>query len=360
MEELLNTISDINYLKDNVTAFSQLSKESKLDFLEKTKGTRTEIIGQFLNGVYVTEKDKQVLKAIKKLIFRLKTVGVKVEEPKAEGEPVLKKIEEKRDHRGLMSTYDADGTRMALVAFEAKRNTYVLVHSISHFSKGLMELANAPVDGEGLKHIIAEYLKGFMKPFTVVEVSPRYASYIMEEASAVSGRFVEEIKQLKIFSSRLGDQIQKPGDIYNLETPEAMEALSLEHILAHEFFESFCLNWDTLEDDKKEFNEIGGSSSIVLPPYMVEEKKQAFLKGLLEGNKLKPSIPLIKRLMEDYAYIFHCKGNFAAYMGLIDTLRDPDGSSRTVSFLARKVFEEKEEKQPGLIVNPYEQVRPPR
>jgi hypothetical protein len=93
---------------------------------------------------------------------------------------------------------------------------------------------------------------------------------------------------------------------------------------------------------------------------MVEEKKQEFLKELLNSNKLKPSIPLMKRLMEDYAYIFHCKGNFAAYKGLADTLRDPDGPLKTVSYFARKVLEIKEEKQPGLIVNPYEQVHTPR
>lgn len=362
MEELINvnTIIDINNLKDNVKAFSLLSRENKLDFLQKTKETRTEIIGKFLNEIYVFEKDRQVQKAIKKLLFRLKTMGVKVEEPKIEGEPVLKKIEEKREHRGLISNYDVDGTRMAMVAFEAKRNTYVLVHGILHFSKGLMELANAPVDGKGLKEIIGEYLKDLGKPFTVVEVSPRYASYLMEEASSSSGKFVDEIKQMKIFSSHLGGQIQKSGDIYNLEIPESTENLSFEQILSHELFEPFSLFWEGIEDDKKQFNEIGNSSSIILPPYMVEEKKQEFLKQLLESNKLKSSIPRMKRLMEDYAYIFHCKGIYTAYKGLTDTLRDPDGPFKTVSFLARKVLEVSEEKQPGLIVKPYEPIRNPR
>lgn len=360
MEDLFININDYNKLKDNVKAFSLLSKESRLNFLEKTKEARTEIIGQFLNEIYAIEKDKQVQKTIKRLLFRLKTIGVKVEEPKIVGEPVLKKIEEKREHRGLMSTYDADGMRMVLVAFEAKRNTYVLVHSIIHFSKGLLELANAPVDSERLKQIIAEYVQGSVMPSTVMEVSPRYSSYLMEEASSFSARFVEEIKQMKMFSARLGGQVQKPGDIYNLEIPEVIESLSLERILAHELFEPFSLSWETLEDDKKQFEEIGESSSIVLPPYMVDEKKQRFITELLESSKLKPSIPLMKRLMEDYAYIFHCKGNLAAYKGLIDILREPDGPLRTASFLARKVLEVKEEKQPGLIVNPYEQVRTPR
>jgi hypothetical protein len=285
---------------------------------------------------------------------------VKVEEPKLGGESVLKKVEEKREHRGLISNFAPDGTRMVMIAFEAKRSTYILVHGMIHFSKGLLELANAPVDGASLKDIIEGYVKGTGMPFTIAEVSPRYAGFLLEEASSLSGRFVEEMKQMKAFTARLGGKVQKPADIYSLEIPEEVEHLSLERIVTLEMFESFPLTWETIKEDRKQFNEIGGTSSIVLPPYMVEEKKQNFIKELLESNTLKSSIPLMKRLMEDYAYIFHCKGNFAAYKGLIDTIRDPDGPSKTVSLLVRKVLEVQEEKQPGLIVNPYEQIHTQR
>lgn len=360
MEELITNINNINQLEDNVKAFSLLTKENKLSLLEKAKEIRTEIIGQFLHNVYALEYDKQVQKAIKKLLFRLRTIGVRVEELNVEGEPVLRKIEEKREHRGLMSNYDADGTRMAMVAFEAKRNAYVLVHGLLHFSKGLLELANAPVDGEGLKQIIAEYLKGSLKPFTVVEVAPRYASYLMEEASGLSGRYVEELKQMKAFSARLGGQVHKPTDIYTLEIPDDTEALSTERILSNELFERFSVTWGTLEDDKKRYEEIGGSSAIVLPPYMAEEKRQQSLKGLMESVELKPSIPLMKRLMEDYAYMFHCLGEFNAYKGLMEALKETDGPEKTLSFFVKKTLEQKKEQQPGLIVNPYDQVRTPR
>lgn len=360
MEELIRSVNDIHSLGENIEAFSLLSKESKLNFLEQIKVLRTETIGHFLNEVYIIEYDKQVQKAIKKLLFRLRTIGVKVEEPKTMGESVLKKIEEKREHRGLVSNYDSDGVRMVMVALEAKRNTYVLVHSIIHFTEGLMELANAPVNSDGLQQIIDGYIRGSGMPFIVTEVSPRYASYLIEEASSVSGRFVEEIKQMKIFSARLGGQVQKPVDVYNLMIPEETESLSVERVLSQELFEPFILSWDAMEEDKKQFNEIGGSSSIVLPPYMVEEKKQAFLKELLERDILKQITTRMNRLMEDYAYIFHCKGNFAAYKSLIDMLKDSGGPLKIVSFLVRQALDIKEEKQPGIIVNPYEQVHTPR
>jgi len=360
MNEIIATINDKNKLEENVQAFSHLLRERKLETLEKLKIERTEMVGQFLNRVYASEHDKQVQKSIKKLLFRLKTIGVKVEEFKVEGESVLKKLEEKRTHRGLISNYDGDGNRMAMVAFEIKRNAYVLIHGLLHFSNGLLELSNIPVDGEGLNHIIAEYLKGSLKPFTIVEISPRYASYLMEEASSLSGRYIEELKQMKSLSSRLGGHIQKPVDIYALVIPDDTGALSLERILSSEIFEPFSVTWDTLEDDRKQFNDIGSPSTIVLPPYMVEERRQELFKNLIENGKLSPNLPLMKRLIEDYAYIFHALGEFNAYKGLIEVLHQPDGPYKIFVFFIKKALEEKKEHQPGLIVNPYEQVHNPR
>ncbi|OPY69689.1 MAG: hypothetical protein A4E63_01795 [Syntrophorhabdus sp. PtaU1.Bin050] len=358
-------MTDLTYINHNIDdldstlkVFTLLSREDKLEFLEKLKVVRTEAAGEFLTTVYPLENDKKVQKVIKTLLFRLKTVGIKIPEPQMQGEPVLKKIEEVREHRGLMSNYDADGTRIAVVAFEARKNTYVLIHSILHFSKGIIELANAPVNREGLKEVFTEYQKDSRKPFVVVEVSPRYASFLIEEASAHSGKYAEEVKEFKVFSARLGGEVHKPGDIYGLEVPDAADALSLERIMANDIFQPFTLSWDTLEDDRKQFNDIGGGSSIVLPPYMVAEKRQTFLAALLDRDALKSQIPLIKRLMEDYAYIFHRLGELEAFKGLIEILRDPQGLSKVLSFLAQRTLEKKEDQQSGIIVNPYEQVRP--
>jgi hypothetical protein len=360
MNDIIININNIDKLDSNIKAFSQLPKEIKLELLDKLKVLRTEIVGQFLNQIYATEHDKQIQKTIKKLLFRLKTSGIKVEEVKSESEPVFKKYEEKREHRGLISNYDGDGTRMAMIAFQVKRNAYVLVHGLLHFSNGLLELGNIPVDGEGLKQIIAGYLKGSVKPFTVAEVAPRYVNYLLDEASSLSGRYTEEIKQMKSLSSRLGGQIQKPVDIYDLPILTDTSSLSLEHIFSSDLFAPFSVTWDTVEDDRKQYHDIGSPSTIVLPPYMAEEKRQQFIKNLIEKGKLSPNLSLMKRLMEDYAYIFHAQGDFKAYKGLTETLQQKDGLYKSLAFFVKKALEEKEEQQSSLIVNPYEQVRPSR
>jgi hypothetical protein len=356
MNDIATLINDIGNLDSSVKAFALLSREQKLEFLEKLKAVRTDSAGKFLITIYPLENEKTVQKVIKTLLFRLKTVGVKVSEPQMKGEPVLKKVEEIREHRGLMSNYDADGTRVSVVAFEAKRNTYLLIHAILHFSKGIIEMANAQVDRQGLRGVFSEYQKDSMKPFVVVEISPRYASLLIEEASAYSGKYADQVKEFKIFSARLAGEIQKPGDVYRLEAPDIVPFLPFDRVMANDIFQPFVLSWDTMEDDKKRFADIGGSS-IVLPPYMVEEKKQAFLSALLDRDALKSQAPLVKRLMEDYAYIFHRLGEFGAFKGMIEILRDPQGPFTVLSFLAQKTLEKKEDRQPGLIVSPHEQIR---
>lgn len=361
MVDIIDNIGDINKLKEHVHAFSQLSRKDRLDLLSKIKQIRTEVTAEFLRQAFALEQDREVQKAIKKLLFYLKTSGVKVEELNVKGEPVLRKIEEKREHRGFISNFDDNGTRMVMIGFEGKRNLYVLIHGLIHFSQGLLELANAQVDGQSFRQIVAEYLKGSMKPLIMAEVSPRYASFIIEEAANLSGRYNEDMKQMKSFLSRLGGIVQKPSDIYALEITEATETPSMERVLSSELFEPFYVVWDTIEDDRKQFSEIGSSSTLVLPPYMVAEKKQEFLKTLVEKGKLTANIPPMKRLLEDYAYMSHALGNFAAFKGLVEILQQPDGPGRSLAFFVQKALEAKEEEEPtGLIVNPYDQVRTPR
>ena len=94
MEEILKAIDNAIDVEKKVEAFFVLPDDEKQALLEKLQGMRTETLGIFLNAVYPEEKNKKILKLIRKLLFKLKSSGVKVEEPKSIGEPVLKKIKE--------------------------------------------------------------------------------------------------------------------------------------------------------------------------------------------------------------------------------------------------------------------------
>lgn len=358
MDEIIAAIKNDSAIEKQAATFSLLTKEKKLAVLGQLSDVKSESSGQFLNAVYPGEKDKDVLKAIRKSLFRLKSAGIKVEEPKTTGEPVLRKVTETREHSGFMSNYDDMGTRVILLVFGIKKNSFIFLNAISRFAEGLLELNTAPVDKQDLETIINEYRRGISQQIVFMEVSPRYASLLIEEACTSSGRFAEEIKQIKSLNARLTRGVQKVADIYDLAVPEGIDIFSPERIFVHDVFAPFKVTWETISDDRKEYAGLGGST-IVLPPYMIEEKKREFIRMLIARDPLVSYVPRIKRLMEDYAYLFHVMNNFPYYKGLIEYLKNTNSPQETLSRFVTQSLEETEEKpQDGLIVNPYGTVRP--
>ncbi|MBP6941749.1 MAG: hypothetical protein KBB65_08255 [Syntrophorhabdaceae bacterium] len=358
MDEIIAAIKDGRDIEKQAAAFSLLTKEDKLAVLGHISVIRSEFSGQFLGAAYPGEEDKDVLKAIRKALFRLKSAGIKVEEPKAAGEPALRKVEDAREHIGFMSNYDDAGTRVVLLILGIKKNSFIFLNAIDKFAEGLLELDTMPVDRRGLEEIINEYRRGTSQQVAFGEISPRYASFLIEEASIASGRFVEEMKQIKFFNSRLTKGVQKADDIYGLAVPENTNIVSPEAIFTHDLFASFKVTWATLDDDRKEYAGLGGST-IVLPQYMVEEKKREFVRALIAGDPLASYVPRMKRLMEDYAYLFHVMNNFSCYKGLTEYLKGTGSPQETLfRFVARSLEETEEKSQDGLIVDPYGSVRP--
>lgn len=352
MKEIINSVTENIDLEEKAVLLAGMSKQDRIDLLERLKAVRSEGAGRFLNMIYTSETDKEVRKLIKKLLFRLKTLGIQVEEPEAGGEPALRKIEEARDHKGFMSNYDAEGIRVVLAAFEVRKNNFILFHGISHFSEGLLELSSGPIERQTLETIIRQYRGETKKAFFYAHISPKYAAYLIEEASGYSAKYLEEIKQIQRLATRVMATVQHPNDIYRLNIAETTVAQSVENILNHALLESFVLTWNTLDQDRKVFEDIS-NPSIILPSYMTEEKKRTFLTGLIEGNELKTKLHLVKRMMEDYAYILYSLGDFALYKGLIDQLREKDGVKNMLIFLVTKSLQKTIEKPSGILVKPY-------
>lgn len=358
MEEILKAINNAMDVEKKVEAFFVMPDDEKETLLEKLQGIRTETTGIFLNAIYPEEKNKKIQKLIRKLLFKLKSSGVKVEEPKIIGEPVIKKIREVYEYKGFLSNYDHAHTRLVVAGFEIKKNNYVFLNAEIHLSNGLAELMSAPVDKKGLEEILKAYRDDAKPPMILEEISPAYAIYLIEEASRQSGKHRDEIKSLKSFVARIVDGIHKPEEIYTLPVPDTAETISPETIFTHVIFEPFFITWGSMEEDTKTYNSTG-NGAIVLPSYMAEEKKREFLKTLIERYDMKSALPSLKRMMEDYAYLFYCRKEFSYYKGLVEYLKNENAPGETLSYFLKKSLEtgkeKPQEKQPegGLIVNPY-------
>ncbi len=352
MTEILKQLENASELDNQATEFRKLSKNKKIELLEELKKLKHDKTGKFLNLIYPDEEDKEIRKRIRLLLHKLKSTGIRIEEPRISGSSVLKKIEEKKDHKGFMSNFDDFNTRIVMTAFQIRKNNYIFLNGTVRFADGLVDLLTVPVDRNGLRDVVNEYRFRTGIDMVFVDVSPGYSFYVLEEASKISGKFTEEIAQARKILSREQYSIQKPADIYSLEIPETAHSMEVERILEHAIFEPFKLTWPTIEEDKKAFSNTGGSA-IVLPPYMVEEKRQSFLKALLEKDDLKSVVPHIKRMLEDYAYIFYCLKELPYYKGLIDYLCGSGESLNPAMYFMSKSLEAENNKADGLIVNPY-------
>jgi hypothetical protein len=358
MEEIIRAINNAMDVEKKVEAFFILPDDEKQTLLEKIQGIRTETLGIFLNAIYPEEKNKKIQKLIRKLLFKLKSSGIKVEEPKNIGEPVLKKIKEVYEQRGFVSNYDHTHTRLVVAGFEIKKNNYIYLNAEIHFTEGLVELMSAPVDKKGFEGILKAYRNDTKHTMVIEEISPAYAVYLIEEASRQSGRFSDEIKSLKSFAAGIVDGIHKPEEIYKLPIPDTSKTISTETVFNHVIFEPFFITWGSIEEDTKIYNSTG-SDTIVLPQHMAEERKREFLKALIERYDMKSVLPSLKRMMEDYAYLFYSMKEFSFYKGLMEYLKNENAPGEALSYFLKKSLEtgreKPQEKQPdgGLIVNPY-------
>jgi hypothetical protein len=358
MEDIIRAINNAMDVEKKAEAFYVLSDDEKQLLLEKLQDTRTETLGLFLNAIYPVEKNKKIRKHIRKLLFKLKSAGIKVEEPKNTGEPLIRKIKEVYEQKAFTSNYDHTHTRLVVAGFEIKRNNYIFLNAEIHIAGGLAELMTASVDRKGFEEILKTYRDDTKEPMILEEISPAYAMYLIEEASRQSGKYWDEIKSIKSFATGIVDGIRRPEEIYKLSVPDSCEAISSEAIFNHVIFEPFFITWGTMEEDAKTYNRTG-TGSIVLPQHMVEEKKKEFMKTLIERYSMKSALPSLKRMMEDYAYLFYCMKEFNYYKGLMEYLKNENAADEALSYFLNKTLEtgkeKPQEKQPegGLIVNPY-------
>ncbi len=352
MENVLKDIEN-GALPQAVEGFFSLTHEQQEGLLTQLVKLRSDNTAKFLTLLYDRVTDKKIQKLIKKGLFHLKTQGIRVEEPKAAGEPVLKKAETTREARAYLSNYDPEETRVVIVALETKRNQFIFTQGIMHFSKGLQELASFPIPRNELEELLKDSLGRIKPPMVMHPISVPYAGYLMEEAAGLSGKNTEEARVLKRLAAEAKGDVRRPHDIYGLHTDEGLYPESLERILAHSIFEPFRLRWSGIEEDQKRLDE-AINPSIVLPPYVVQERREAFLTKLIENDRIRSQAPLLKRMLEDYAYLFYCLGELRYYRGLVEQMKDDGAVPKVLLHFAMKSLEaQKKEEEPGVIVDPF-------
>jgi len=306
-------------------------------------------------------QDKRLRKLVKRALFHLKTQGIRIEEPARTEEPsILKKVETDRESRALLTNYDPEQTRALVAALELKKHQFVFTQAIIHFSNGLVDLRSFPVPRRDLDSIIGEYREKTHSPMVVASISAPYAGYLIEEASGISGKEHEEARDLGHLFRGVTGEVARPSDIYHLPVPHQIGPSSMASVLGDEMFEPFLFSWPGMDEDGSRLAE-AINPSIVLPPHVIQERREAFLKTLVGDKRIVSKSMELKRMLEDSAYLFHSLSRFDHYKGLIAILETPQSTVAALLYFIQKTLaglDKKDRQQaPDLIIDPHSLTR---
>jgi hypothetical protein len=359
MDNLINRISEGKETEsaiDEVLRLSAKEQESLFAALGRLKNEKT---ARFLEDLFPRTVNSGLQKLIKKTAFRLKSQGVVVDDLRTAGGSILRKMEVLREAQAFLSSYDQEQVRTAVVAVETRRNHFVLAHAMLHFSKGLLQLQSLTLNRNSLERIIEGYIAAVVQPLAFESVSPPYVGYLVTEGAALSGKQTEDARGLvRILSETRGD-IKKPVDIMGLPLSGEVFSSPAETVFSDDLFRFLNLLWPGMEADQKRMTH-ALHSTIVLPPHLLQERKDAFLAGLLENDRIIALSTPFKRLLEDYAYLFYRMGRFDCYKGSLEILKDGETVKKALIYFVLRTLEavEKEKTpQPEVLVDPFSRER---
>jgi hypothetical protein len=360
VDDIIEQVSEGIQPREQVEKILALPPDRQEALISQIAHLRSENASRFLALLAEDTPDKKLRKLIKKAIFLLRTQGITVDEPGTGGESVLKKVDNTREARALLSNYDPEQTRAVVTVFELKKNQFLFSQGVIHFSNGLTELRSFPVGRSDLDSLMNEYISGTPRPMVIVEISAPYAGYLLEEASGRSGKESEEARSLRgLLSSAKGD-VRRPSDIHRLAAPAGISPTPIATVLEDEVFEPFLLHWQGMEDDQEKLAEVV-NPSIVLPPYVIQERRETFLRTVSGSERVTSRILPLTRMLEDTAYLFHCQQRFDRHRGLIEAVKDPQVVERILLHFTAKTLDElakkAQQQRPEVLVDPHSLAR---
>ncbi|MCX7856810.1 MAG: hypothetical protein N2513_02330 [Deltaproteobacteria bacterium] len=344
--------------KELIQRYLASEKKERIKILESLEKEKTYETVSLLSALYEAEKDKEVLKLIRRIMFYFRTAGLKVELPKEKGLSVLRRTEKKFSAKSYISNYDQDLNRVVFIETSVKKDLLFLTQAFINLQEGLLELRM----GEARKEEYSSWFKEKIKMWVNLqmlfsEVSPEYAYYLIEEGSSKSKKFKDEISNLKTLIVRLDskEKIRKPEDIYSLYDRGTLEDMPIDQILNHRIFKNFFMKWEKIKKDVLEYEKIG-EGTIVLPEYLKREKRMEYLRILAKRPDLEYLSKDLKRVLEDYAYMLSSSGEHNYAKAIVNVLRKPEIFEDIFIFLLEKsiLHNSCQEESPRLLVTPQE------
>ena len=259
--------------------------------------------------------DKEQKKLIKRSLFKLKSKGIKAEEPE-KGETVwtLTPSTPAAKWKGYLGAIDCIGTRVAWIVSPLHPRALNMAYAILNDSKGILDFYSADLTRKEFKSFFKEYPEK-EKNFAIVEADPKYCHFLIEKGRS---KTVEKGKGLPddylYWKNRL-----KPKKVENLrpliynyyDEKEIEKILSLVDKSYTLHTQKEFMGWfiDRSDIEKyKDMIENSKSGLIILSPVQQKERIEEIIKKATEEYFNEERAHIYKERLEEMAYILYKVG----------------------------------------------------
>jgi hypothetical protein len=251
---------------------------------------------------------KEVQKAIRKSLFKLKQKGVPVPELDTESEPGSVPTRPEREKaRAYVGPIDGTGSRAVFIGVPQIPQGHDLGMGLINDTQGIVEFVFGRYSRKQAKEVQELF---FEKVPSMVETTLAHAAALLEKAHRLkSGQGESSGHYLRLRPWLLGhaEPLDKPK-VYEHLSPdevhqEALTEAQVQRLLAHEHMASWIVDPEKLTSVIEEINEVEQSRILISEIQKVErinQVKQASIAKLYpEGERA-----VIKQRLEEMAYLF--------------------------------------------------------
>jgi len=326
---------------------------------------------QLLLGMMAEADEKQVIKSIKRTLYKLKQKGVKWEEKAQKKEPVLKPPKP-AEPQGYLGSIDATGSRIIVIGKPQPLRGLLVIFSIVNDLEGIQEF--------NLKGLSKKSFNEFMKDslasaeFPIVTAPGAYCIYILKEAASLTQSLSRPLPQGYHDAEREYKDIvwDYPAPLIYQYIKED-EVKDSAHLLKNSINLHKVMPFATWHIAAPEVQKYAAritetqQSKIVLRPDQKEARLNAIYRDALEDLFPEEKRFLWKRRLEEVAYILlkigkenEAKASLSAAIDLNNPFSAIDPNPFIWNLLLKSIYilieedheKQEEEKKTSLIVAP--------
>jgi hypothetical protein len=339
-----------------------------IEALAKIPSTET---AQLLMEMMAEAEEKQIIKAIKRTLYKLKQKGVTWEENSPKEEPVLKPPKP-AEPLGYLGSIDATGSRIIIIGKPQPQRGLLLVFSIVNDLEGIQEFSLKAFSKKGFNEFIKDSLSS--SEFPIVTAPGAYCIHLLREAATLTKRLSKPLPQGYHDAERELSTITRDYTeplIYQYIQEDAVKdspQLLKDSINLHKImpFSTWHIPASKVQQYATQITETQ-QSKLVLRPDQKEARLNTIYRDALEELFPEEKRLLWKQRLEEVAYILLKTGkeqeaqtSLCAAIDLNNPFRAIDPNPFIWNLLLKSIYilieedyeKQEEEKKSSLIVPP--------